>query len=324
MKKIIGSIGVIILVIIIAIGTLTTIKVEESSLDRLKDKFSEKHIPSVDHTKFPQLQKKFTSPQQITAECISCHNKSGEEIMHSNHWNWEREEYIKGRGIVSIGKKNAMNNFCIGTQGNEKSCAKCHIGYGMDEKGFSFTDAENIDCLVCHDNSETYAKASNQGGKPVATLDFNKIAQSVGMPKRTNCGVCHFYGGGGDNVKHGDLSSLMFYPNSNIDIHMGVDNMNMQCVDCHKTKNHVISGKMYSLSSMNENRVLCEDCHTETPHKKDILNEHTLKVACQTCHIPIYAKEKATKMHWDWSKAGKLKDGKPYFEEDSLGEHSYL
>ena len=81
---------------------------------------------------------------------------------------------------------------------------------------------------------------------------------------------------------------------------------------------------MYSLSSMNHNRVFCEDCHTETPHEKEILNEHTLKVACQTCHIPIYAKEKSTKMNWDWSTAGKLKNGKPYHEEDSLGNHTYL
>jgi octaheme c-type cytochrome (tetrathionate reductase family) len=324
MKKIIGSLGVMVLVLVVAIGTLTTHHIEKTTLDKLRDKFSEEHIPSVDHTKFSQLQKNFTSPQQVTAECIACHNKSGEELMHSNHWNWEREEYIEGRGIVSIGKKNALNNFCIGTQGNEKSCAKCHIGYGMTEKGFSFTDVNNIDCLVCHDNSETYAKASNQGGKPVATLNLNKIAQSVELPKRTNCGVCHFYGGGGDNVKHGDLSSSMFYPSSEVDIHMGVDNMDMQCVDCHETKNHVISGKMYSLSSMNENRAYCEDCHTETPHNKDILNEHTLKVSCQTCHIPNYAKERSTKMSWDWSTAGKLKNGEPFHEEDSLGNHTYL
>jgi len=324
MKKIIGSLGVLVLIIVVAIGTLTTKNEEESSLDRLKDKFSEKHISSVDHSKFPQLQKKFNSPREVTAECIVCHNKRDNEVMHSNHWNWEREEYIDGRGIVSIGKKNAMNNFCIGTQGNEKSCAKCHIGYGMNEKGFSFTDANNIDCLICHDNTETYAKASNEGGEPIMTLDFNNIAQNVGRPKRSDCGVCHFFGGGGDNVKHGDLSSLMFEPNSEIDVHMASDGMDLQCVDCHKTKQHVISGKMYSLSSMNHNRVFCEDCHTSTPHENTILNEHTLKVACQTCHIPIYAKEKATKVSWDWSKAGKLKNGEPYFEEDSLGEHSYL
>ncbi len=324
MKKIIGSIGVIVLVFVIAIGTLTTKNFEETMLDKLRDRFSKEEVSSVDHSKFPQLSKKFNSPSEVTAECIACHNKRHEEVMNSNHWNWEREEFIEGRGIVSIGKKNVMNNFCIGTQGNEKSCAKCHIGYGMDEKGFSFTDANNIDCLVCHDNTESYAKATNQGGDPLLTLDFNNIAQNVGKPKRTNCGTCHFYGGGGDNVKHGDLSSLMFNPSSDIDIHMAVDGMDLQCVECHTTDQHIISGKMYSLSSMNKDRVLCEDCHTETPHEKEILNEHTLKVACQTCHIPIYAKELATKMSWDWSTAGKLKDGKPYHEEDSLGNHTYL
>ncbi|MCB0747765.1 MAG: tetrathionate reductase family octaheme c-type cytochrome [Ignavibacteriae bacterium] len=324
MKKIIGSLGVLVLVIVVAIGTLTTHNVSENTLDKLREKYPEKHIPSVDHSKFSQLQKKFSSPREVTAECIACHNKSAEQVMHSNHWNWEREEYIEGRGIVSIGKKNAMNNFCIGTQGNEKSCAKCHIGYGMDEKGLSFTDANNIDCLVCHDNTETYAKASNQGGAPVMTLDFNKIAENVGPPKRTNCGVCHFFGGGGDNVKHGDLSSLMFYPTNEIDVHMDADGVDLQCVDCHTTEQHTIAGKMYSLSSMNHNRAFCEDCHTSTPHSKEILNEHTLKVACQTCHIPIYAKEKSTKMFWDWSKAGKLKNGEPYSEEDSLGNHTYL
>ena len=323
MKKIVGSLGVIMLIIVVAVGTLSTKNTEESELSKLKNRFEKKEISSVDHSKFSQLQKDFKSPREVTEECITCHNKRHEEVMQSNHWNWEREEYIEGRGIVSIGKKNAMNNFCIGTQGNEKSCAKCHIGYGMNE-GFSFTDANNIDCLICHDNTETYAKAPNMGGAPLPTLDLNDIAQHVGKPQRTNCGVCHFYGGGGDNVKHGDLSSDMFYPDADMDIHMAADGMDLQCVDCHETNQHTIAGKMYSLSSMNHNRVFCDDCHSSTPHEKEILNEHTLKVACQTCHIPIYSKGKSTKMRWDWSTAGKLKNGEPYHEEDSLGNHTYL
>ena len=60
--------------------------------------------------------------------------------MEGNHWNWEREEYVEGRGIVYLGKKNALNNFCIGTHGNELSCAKCHIGYGMDSSGKIFIE----------------------------------------------------------------------------------------------------------------------------------------------------------------------------------------
>ncbi|GAB1372499.1 hypothetical protein MASR1M45_25610 [Candidatus Kapaibacterium sp.] len=116
----------------------------------------------------------------------------------------------------------------------------------------------------------------------------------------------------------------MFEPTKEIDVHMGTDGVNMQCVACHKTEQHNIAGKLYSLSSMNRNRAYCEDCHTSTPHADDILNEHNLKVACQTCHIPTYAKANSTKMYWDWSTAGKLKNGEPYHEEDSLGNHTYL
>ena len=85
----------------------------------------------------------------------------------------------------------------------------------------------------------------------------------------------------------------------------------------------MIEGKLYSVSSDNNNRVECEDCHTATVHSNDLLNRHT-RVACQTCHIPVYAKVNATKMEWRWSEAGKLKNGEPYSEEDENGEHTYL
>jgi octaheme c-type cytochrome (tetrathionate reductase family) len=116
----------------------------------------------------------------------------------------------------------------------------------------------------------------------------------------------------------------MFEPSKDIDVHMAVEGANLQCVDCHVTEKHNISGKMYSLSSMNRNRTTCEQCHTDAPHENSILNEHTYKVACQTCHISTYAKANSTKMHWDWSTAGKLRNGEPYSEEDSLGNHTYL
>ncbi|OIO03822.1 MAG: cytochrome C [Elusimicrobia bacterium CG_4_10_14_0_2_um_filter_56_8] len=324
MKNTIIIIASLCLLFAISIGVLSNKDIEPGTLTRLKAKYSQKHVPSADHTKFTALQKKFTSPRQVTEACIGCHNKRHEEVMRSAHWNWEKEEYIEGRGVVYLGKKNAINNFCISTPGNEKSCAKCHIGYGMDSKGTEFSDRGSVDCLVCHDNSETYTKAPDKGGAPLGTLDLNLIAQSVGKPKRTNCGVCHFFGGGGNNVKHGDLEKALFEPDRDLDVHMASAGQNLQCVDCHKTEKHNISGKMYSLSSMNQNRSTCEQCHTAAPHADTVLNEHTVKVACQTCHIPAYAKANATKMYWDWSTAGKLKNGKPYAEEDSMGNHSYM
>ena len=324
MKKIFLAVLIIGIGLVFIITLLRPNKTEQANLSLLKDKYSKKKVASVQHAKFEILQKKFTSPQQVTEACISCHTERHTEVMKSNHWNWEREEYIEGRGIVYLGKKNAINNFCIGVEGNEQSCAKCHIGFGMKETEMNYNDAKNIDCLVCHDNTETYAKAPEKGGAPDPKLDLNNIAQHVGEPNRSNCGVCHFYGGGGNNVKHGDLEKAMFEPTKNIDVHMGTDASNLVCVDCHKTDKHNISGKMYSLSSMNRNRVTCEQCHTESPHSDGILNKHTLKVACQTCHIPVYAKVNSTKTDWDWSTAGQLKDGEPYETDDSLGNHTYL
>ena len=67
---------------------------------------------------------------------------------------------------------------------------------------------------------------------------------------------------------------------------MASDGANMSCVDCHTAAKHQMKGKSYSLSSMNRNRVQCEECHGAEPHAKEILNEHTLKVSCQACHIP--------------------------------------
>lgn len=324
MKKIFLIVLVAGIVFAAVFAVLRPNKTEITNLSLLKDKYSKKKISSVQHTKFDILKKKFSSPRQVTEACISCHTERHKEVMKSNHWNWEREEYIEGRGIVYLGKKNALNNFCIGAEGNELSCAKCHIGFGIKEGNLETDNANNIDCLVCHDNTETYAKAPEKGGAPDPKLDLNNIAQNIGEPKRTNCGVCHFLGGGGNNVKHGDLETAMFEPTKKIDVHMGTDASNLQCTDCHETDKHNISGKMYSLSSMNRNRVTCEQCHTESPHNDGLLNKHTLKVACQTCHIPVYAKVNATKTNWDWSTAGQLRDGEPFEVDDSSGNHLYL
>jgi len=293
-------------------------------LTLLEQKYSKPHKEKVDHSKFAVLQKKFKTPEEVTKACLTCHEDEATEVMHTSHWQWERPVYLKDKGIAYIGKKNIINNFCISTRGNEKSCGKCHIGYEMGTKKFSYDNKYEVDCLVCHDQSLTYVKGANLGGNPAPSVDLTKVAQSVGRPTRDNCGVCHFFGGGGNNVKHGDLEKSMFHPSKDVDIHMADAGANLVCVDCHKTEHHQISGKLYSIASENVNRVKCENCHTATPHKEAILNEHTLKVSCQTCHIPVYAKVNSVNTYWDWSTAGKLdKNGKPFMEEDSLGNHIY-
>jgi len=325
MKRIVISLILAALGLGIALVSLRRNESEPADTALLRQRYTHRLKPSVDHSKFVQLQKRFARPQDVTEACIGCHNGRHKEVMRSSHWNWERAEYIEGRGVRYLGKKNILNNFCIGTAGNHQSCNKCHIGYGWgDAEAFDFNDPSNVDCLACHDNSNTYVKGSGMAGYPDTSVNLSFVAQRVGKPTRTTCGTCHFFGGGGNNVKHGDLEMALFDAPRTVDVHMGTDGVDMQCTDCHTAQQHQMKGKLYSLSSMNRNRVACEDCHGPLPHDNDLLNEHTYKVSCQACHIPVFAKVNKTKMSWDWSTAGKLRDGEPYEVKDSSGYDSYL
>ena len=57
---------------------------------------------------------------------------------------------------------------------------------------------------------------TNLAGHPEKDVDLLAVARSVGRPTRTNCGQCHFKGGGGDAVKHGDLDGTMYFPQARI------------------------------------------------------------------------------------------------------------
>lgn len=288
-----------------------------------------------DHSQFEILQQDFERPQDLTAACLSCHNKRDDELMASAHWRWEREsELPNGRGTVSIGKKNLINNYCASAESNNGSCMRCHIGYGWKDKTFDFDDPTNLDCLVCHDNTKTYKKRKGGAGMPStaenATAefpvpDYNYIAQNVGKPLKENCGFCHFHGGGGNNVKHGDLEEAMLDCSREVDVHMAKAGQDMSCNDCHLTERHNITGRAYSVSSENNNRATCEHCHTSTPHNDKVIDLHNHKVACQTCHIPVYAKVNPTVMYWDWSAAGRTdENGNPITEYDVNHKYSYL
>jgi len=263
------------------------------------------------------------------------HNQADHDIMMTSHWKWSRPTINEKGDTVEVGKKNIINNFCVGTGSNEPRCTSCHIGYGWKDDNFDFTKSENIDCIVCHDQTGTYQKFPTGAGYPVTEKkkfggktflppDYNYIAQNIGLSKKENCGVCHYTGGGGNNVKHGDLATEINNITKDVDVHMAVDGKDMTCTACHKTEHHKITGQLYSVSSEDKERVLCSQCHTDAPHENEHLNLHTNKVSCQACHIPTYAKESSTKMYWDWEQAGKFNpDGSAIVLKDSLGNMTY-
>ncbi len=202
---------------------------------------------------------------------------------------------------VAVGKKNAINNFCIGIQGNWASCTSCHAGYGWEDENFDFENTDNVDCLVCHDNSGTYRKG--KAGIPAEGVDLLAAAQErrpadprklrrLPFPRRwrRRCQARRprrkpVLPRRGTRRSHGALQI------SSASIATG-------------PSDHVIGGRAITVSVDNANQIACTDCHSDKLHADARINAHTDTVACQTCHIPRVAIKQATKMHWDWSEAG--------------------
>jgi len=162
------------------------------------------------------------------------------------------------------------------------------------------------------------------------------VARGITRTSRQTCGACHFYGGGGDGVKHGDLDSSLAAADRALDVHMDVQRTNYACATCHTARGHDIAGRKYTESAPNSHRLAlphddglrigCENCHGEKPHNEYAkLNDHTDTVACQTCHIPAIARGGvATQTRWDWSTAGSFKpDGSKKIVKDSAGNVVY-
>lgn len=289
---------------------------------------SAKAFAAVDHTEF--IQGPINTGPEVTAVCLQCHEKQAEDVLHTAHWKWKgrprtveklknsREEY---------GKANLLNNFCTDVEGGSRAfCTKCHIGYGWTEGADAPMDKAKIDCLVCHAKKGRYKK-SLAGLPDQKLLDDGKMdllaaARSVGAPERQNCGVCHFFGGGGDAVKHGDMDSSLRRPKREHDIHMG-GSADMTCQECHMTRDHQISGASTFLAT-NSGRVDCRDCHRD-PHmdstRRERLNRHIDTVACQTCHIPFMAKAQATKMSWDWSTVNSDVEHTEQYGKETFAKH---
>jgi len=247
----------------------------------------------------------FKQGSDVTRACLQCHKQQAYDFIKDVHWTWSAEHYIPGRKeAVALGKKNSINSFCIAVPSNWAECTSCHAGYGWKDESFNFDNIENIDCLVCHDTTGLYHKAPKGAGMAAAGIDLEKVAKNVGRTSRKTCGSCHFFGGGGDHTKHGDLDTSLISPTRDYDVHMGVDGANMSCQSCHQTKHHQIPGQAMSVSTGAGRRVECGGCHGAEPHSRSSLNQHTLSLACQTCHIPSFAKDQPTKIWGDWSSAG--------------------
>ncbi len=336
--------GLVMALALVTTGTAaTTTETQEDSLGLKLAKQAvraNKRWTTTDHSKIEALNQNFTSGSQITQACLSCHTDASMQFEKTIHWTWKVES--EKPGITNGKAGHAVNNFCIsGNAMEDKGCLGCHVGWNGTK--------EEVNCLNCHGGEKyNYKEAFGDiqafaGDEDPETQEIVKELQNeiktavkdITMPQRNHCGECHFKGGGGDGVKHGDLDTSLAKPNKMLDVHMAAEGADFTCTRCHTTVKHNIAGRLYTRPASAERKSLiqddmatkitCESCHGTLPHKRadSKMNDHVDKVACQSCHIPEFARVNPTKMWWDWTKAGDLKDGKPYVVKGEFGKPTY-
>jgi hypothetical protein len=137
-------------------------------------------------------------------------------------------------------------------------------------------------------------------------ISRHEAAQTVHKTTRRSCLNCHAGAGGGDGTKRGDISSALIDPPLHVDFHMSASGADLNCADCHDAGGHRLKGRGLDLRPNDvAERYTCESCHDQ-PHgdysstRGSSLDKHATKVACETCHIPTYAKGVSTEVSRDW------------------------
>jgi len=257
--------------------------------------------------------------------CLSCHLDEAKDMYASTHYQWQGDALYMTHGPQQQGKiAGAVNSYCINILGNWTDCSNCHVGLGAQPKAAenpTRSQLENIDCLICHQREYRRKKI---GGIFVPdtvnmAITMEEAVQTVHLPERINCLNCHAKAGGGDAVKRGDLA-LVSADTSDVqyDVHMATSAGNLKCQDCHIFRNHRFAGKGSDIRPTDlDIQIACAACHPDkaksTGHSSSTISRHVARVACQTCHIPYYAKDandsvatEATEIHRTWLSTASL------------------
>jgi hypothetical protein len=254
--------------------------------------------------------------------CLTCHADKAADVFKSVHYQWQGPAAEMANGPTQQGKlAGAVNAYCINILGNFGACSSCHVGLGANISPVqSQAQLENIDCLVCHQKDYRRTKDTATGrfvpDTVNMTITMDQALQTVHTPVRANCLQCHAKAGGGDALKRGDLA-LATANTADVayDRHMATTGANLVCQSCHQFTNHRVAGRgsdlrpLDSTASISCSSSTCHSTKTATSgHATAGINKHVTRVACQTCHIPVYAKNasdsavtEATEIHRNWT-----------------------
>jgi hypothetical protein len=246
------------------------------------------------------------SGYQGAQSCTACHEDALHEIVKTVHWTLASPvSNVQGLpdgtrwGMVNrecaLAGSTAAANWTASTNGKAtvqaSGCGLCHIGSlaSPPMPGKTFTEAEmnTVDCLVCHAKDYDWKKRATLVKDSTGVHwgeDWSlKAALSITKTPTTEaCLRCH------EHAFSEDYKRGTPYTTEN-DVHAKAG---LSCLTCHETEHHKIAKGQYEsdmvANDLPDVAVTCTKCHGANPHhgrKAEVLNEHTAKLACQTCHI---------------------------------------
>ncbi len=132
--KCVWIIGLIIALLIVTVPIVAFISTDkELSGDPWRQvPVREPHVDHGDLLKVP-----FETGSDVTRACLFCHEDAAHEVTQTVHSTWESPPVLlEGRDEpVTIGKKNSINNFCIGIQGNWTGCTRSQARFSNQLAG---------------------------------------------------------------------------------------------------------------------------------------------------------------------------------------------
>jgi len=251
--------------------------------------------------------------------CLPCHEAEAREIYASVHYQWQGPAPFMAHGPARQGKlAGAHDSYAGHVLGNWEACSVCHIGLGsvpVEDGEPALVQLADIDCLVCHQVG--YRRVRQKGrfvpDTQAMAMSLEDAVRRVHRPLRANCLACHALAHGGDGVKRGDLALAQARTfDREFDVHMAVEAGNLRCQACHRVEGHRFAGQGADLRATDRSHeIRCAACHrlrdTAGGHATTAVNRHVPRVACQACHVPLYAREafdtpasEATEIHRTW------------------------
>lgn len=266
-----------------------------------------------------------------TKTCLECHEHEARTFFESRHYQWRggAQTETSDQEAESLGKLTTINDFCttpgyqwIGKTYNDEGkvlasgCSSCHSGLGKlpgDEP--TREQLENMDCLICHASGYRRDLYKSDAGewewRPILHENqegMDIVSKRLSLPDRAMCLRCHSASGGGPNFKRGDIEYILKDPDYEHDVHMSPvseGGQDMWCIDCHTDDDHthrmIGRGVDMAANDRPDKTIDCAaQCHEGHSHDNERINDHG-RLACQTCHIPEFARDDPTDMFRDWS-----------------------